>query len=42
VTGREIVSTVQLYESGNVSTAVIVTQAVDRRDELVAAMIEGC
>jgi hypothetical protein len=42
VTGREIVSIVQLYESGDASTAVIVTQPVDRRDELVAAMIEGC
>ena len=42
VSGREIVSSVQLHESGAASTAVIVTQPVDRRDELVSAMIHGC
>ena len=42
VSGREVVATVQLHESGEASTAVIVTKPVDRRDELVAAMIEGC
>ena len=42
VSGREVVATAQLFISGGASTARVASAPIDGRDELVAAMVDGC
>ena len=42
VSGREVVATAQLFVAGNASTAQVEAAPIHGRDELVAAMVEGC